>query len=522
MNSPYNNKEPFSFKRIYNNIISCLIFLGGSVGVFGQEVNPDGYNIFYYENGRIASEGLFENGLPIGVWKSYYADGTLKSIGKKSKGLSDSLWVFFDSEGRKTKTYEYMADKKNGCAVFYDTLGDITKEMFYINDVAQGERVEYYPDGTIRKQTEIVNGKEVGQAIEYGVNGDIITEEIYDNGFLKERNEYNRYGPNGEKTGVWRTYYPNGSLATEVSYKNGEKSGLAKTFNKKGKLIDLQKMEGDTVAGHVSELVIIELYKEFYPNGKAKLVGGIDNGMRTGIFREYDEEGKIINGYIYEKDTMIAEGLITGDGTYQGPWTLYYKSGKIKAKGEYVDSKREGKWIFYYSNGKKEQEGQFKENKLKGEWIWYYRNGQVQRQEFYNKNERLEGTVYEYDSLGNEMTKGDYYNGEREGDWFYHVGDFKEVGAYTVGMQNGVWNYYYKNGKVAFTGNFVEGEAKGKHIYYHQNGIPKLVGKYLGGEKNGKWISYNDMGEKIQEIEYKRGEIYKIDGFKVTPIREED
>jgi antitoxin component YwqK of YwqJK toxin-antitoxin module len=522
MNTPNNNNTYFSFKRfIIDYIIIGVFVFCGSGSVFGQEIDPNGRNVFYFQNGRISSEGYFKNGLPVGIWKSYYSDGTLKSSGNKSKGLSDSLWVFFDSEGRKKHLFDYANDKKNGCAVYYDTSGNVVKEMFYLNDVAQQEILEYYPGGALKKQTTIIDGKAIGLALEFNEQGDVITEEIYDNGFLKDRKEFNRLDENGKKTGIWRSFFSNGNLESEVTYKDGNKSGLSKTYNKKGKLIDLQRMEGDTIAGHSDELVIIELYKEFYDNGKIKLIGGLDNGIKNGTFREYNEGGEIVNGYIYESDTVIAEGVITGNGVYEGEWIHYYKSGAIKAKGNYVNSKKEGKWIYYYANGKKEQEGNFTDNQLKGSWIWYYQNGQVKRKEFYNRKELLEGTVFEYDSLGNEMTRGDYYNGLKEGEWFYHVGDHKEVGEYTLGFETGKWNHYYQNGKLAFTGTYDEGEPKGKHIYYHKNGLKKLVGKYLGGEKHGKWKAYDQKGVLIQEIEYKRGEIFKIDGFKVTPVNEE-
>ena len=522
MNSPNNNSKGSSFiKKIAVILIIGTWLILGSIDGLAQEIDPNGYNVFRYENGRIASEGHFKNGQPDGIWKSYYSDGTLKSIGLKSKGLSDSTWVFFDDEGRKSKIFDFALDQKNGCAQYLDTNGRVIKEVYFIEDVPQDEILEYYSNGKLKKRTKIENGKEVGLALEYNESGEIITEVIYDNGFLKERNEYNRFNEIGEKTGVWRTFHPNGTIESEIGYENGKKSGLAKTYNKKGKLIDLRRMDGDTLAGHKDELVIIDLYKAFYEDGKIKLIGGINNGLKNGIFREYDKEGEIINGYIYDYDTLIAEGMISAAGIYQGEWRHYYKIGKLAAEGNYIDSKKDGKWIYYYANGKKEQEGKYVENELKGEWKWYYQNGQIKRIEFYNKKSLLEGSVFEYDSLGNEMTRGEYYNGLKEGDWFYQVGDYKEVGSFSRGYEDGIWNYYYLNGRLAFTGAFNEGEPKGKHVYYHQNGIPKLVGKYLGGEKHGKWKAYNRQGEKTQVIEYRRGEMYRIDGFKVEPVREE-
>ena len=89
-------------------------------------------------------------------------------------------------------------------------------------------------------------------------------------------------------------------------------------------------------------------------------------------------------------------------------------------------------------------------------------------------------------------------------------------------MEIGVWIFYYKNGKLAFTGEFVEGQRKGKHIYYYPNGLIKEVGKYVAGVKHGKWFAYNTKGEQIQELEYKRGDLDRLDGFKVIPIVEEN
>jgi len=280
-------------------------------------------------------------------------------------------------------------------------------------------------------------------------------------------------------------------------------------------------MINDTTSANQDDIVLLKLYKEYYRSGKVRLKGGYANGMKIGIFREYADSGELINGYLYDKDTVIAEGLVRSDGNYEGDWKHFYKSGELKATGPYEDGIRTGEWIFYFKNGKKEQVGKFKENQYYGEWKWYYSNGQLRRSEYFNKRELLEGVVTEWDSTGNEITRGEYYNGLQEGGWFYHVGDYKEVGEFTIGLQNGMWNHYYRNGKTAFRGTYDEGEPKGKHIFYHDNGLKKKVGKYQGGEKNGIWRTFNRRGEEIETIVYKRGEIRRINGFKVEPFEAE-
>jgi antitoxin component YwqK of YwqJK toxin-antitoxin module len=81
-------------------------------------LDSNGYTVFYYENGRIASEGSFKHGLPDGLWKSYYEDGTIKSMGNKNLGKSEGYWTFFDSEGRKKFVYDFTADKKKWLCEF--------------------------------------------------------------------------------------------------------------------------------------------------------------------------------------------------------------------------------------------------------------------------------------------------------------------------------------------------------------------------------------------------------------------
>lgn len=521
MNSANKHKPLFFFHTLKKKSVCILItaVLHFSA-TFGQEINPNGYNTFYYDNGGVASEGEFKKGVPVGLWKTYYEDGVLKAIGYKTSGLSDSTWIFYDSQGRINWKYEYKADKKNGCAQRYDSLGRLSEEFFYVNDVIEGEKQWFYPDGSLKKNLLFQGGKEVGLSLEYSPEGTVITEELYDNGYLKDRSEFNRLDENGKKTGTWREYYPDGTIKTEQNYRDGQKFGLSKTYSPKGKLIDIQDMTSDTT-NTKSDIVLIALYKEYYPGGKIKLVGGMNESLKSGIFREYDEAGNLKNGYIYKNDTLVSEGMILFDGTYQGAWKNYYPSGKLLSAGMYVAGVQSDLWTYYYANGKKEQEGKFRNNIPYGTWNWYYPNGQLKRNETYNAYGKLEGTVTEYDSTGTEIASGEYYDGLQEGAWFYQVGDHKEVGSFTVGQPDGVWYHYYLNGKIAFVGAFEEGTPKGKHTWYHQNGIRKMTGKYVGGVQHGVWRTYNEMGEETEEIQYKNGEIYKINGFKVAEIEEE-
>jgi len=331
----------------------------------------------------------------------------------------------------------------------------------------------------------------------------------------------NRLNKNGLKTGYWRAYYKNGKLKSERNYLNGIQKGISKTYDLKGKIAAIKNFSADTLNGS-EDIELIKLYKEFYPNTyKEKLVGGFFNNMKQGMYREYDKSGKVINGYIYKNDTILAEGLILDNGTYDGFWKTNFPSGKKYSEGNYEKGAKNGEWIFYYENGKKQQIGKYKNQIPAGEWKWYYENGALKRIEYYRKG-KLEGSQIEYDNVGNELTNGEFYNGLREGPWFYHIGDYKEVGEFTMGYKTNNWKHFYRSGKIAFIGDFDEGQPKGKHIYYFENGVKKLKGKFLAGEKNGTWKEYNEVGELIEYLNYKRGELLLINGKKIKIISDEE
>ena len=57
MNSPNNYSNPFSyqFEKKKRTSLLLLILLQSLIG-YSQEINPNGYNKFYYESGGLATE----------------------------------------------------------------------------------------------------------------------------------------------------------------------------------------------------------------------------------------------------------------------------------------------------------------------------------------------------------------------------------------------------------------------------------------------------------------------------------
>ena len=491
-----------------------IIFLIIYNTVFSQnEINPNGYNIFYHENGKISSEGTMRDNKPDGYWKTYYEDGVFKSEGNRKDFELDSTWKFYDKNETLILEINYKKGKKNGIRKTYQEK-EITEENF-INDVKQGLTIYYYPYGKIKKSINFIDGLEQGLAKEYSEDGTIITLIEYKKGFIVNREKINRYDQQRFKHGKWKYFHKNGNLQLEGNYKHGFKNGYFKEYSSDGNLISTTKYVDDIKQEEVAELVKLNIRKNYYKNGKVKVIASYKKGIPEGIRREYSPEGKIERSYIFKNGKIIGEGIITEKGEKDGQWKEYYEDGNLKAEGSYNKDIKTGNWNFYHKNRTLEQEGSYTDKgKKEGIWKWYYDTGRLLREEnFYNG--LADGLMTEYDEKGEIITQGEFIEGLEDGMWFYEMGDHREEGEYIDGLRNGVWKYFFDDGKLSFEGKFIDDNPNGKHIYYWDNGNIKEEGFYSMGRKEGEWKKFDYEGVLLLVISYKNGIETKYDGIKI-------
>ena len=94
----------------------------------------------------------------------------------------------------------------------------------------------------------------------------------------------------GEKHGVWITYYANGNKRSEGSYHRGKKEGL---------------------------------WLQFWPDGNKKSEGTFKNDKFTGLYTAYHENGhRAHQGHYNEYNGSSA------DGTKEGEWCYYEPDGE--------------------------------------------------------------------------------------------------------------------------------------------------------------------------------------------------
>ncbi len=475
------------------------------------------YQAYFYEDSIISSEGLLVDGKPDGYWISYYPNQLRKSEGNRLNFELDGEWKFYDKNGNLTNIITYKEGIKFGKSEEYEDCY-LSKVQEFENGIQIGLEIEYYPDSSnslIKKETPFDTGRRDGIGYLYAKDGRILEIITYEKGFISKREKINREDEEGLKQGIWKEFYPNGKVKTESRFKDGKLNGYVKEYAVDGNLETAELYIDDQKQSEEENHADFEIVYTYYEDGSIKSALTYNlAGMKDGVSQYFDREGEVIASEIYEKDSLIAKGIVDRSGVRRGDWEFYYLGGQLKSKGKYQSGKKYGKWIYYFPSGAKEQEGFYdKSGEYTGEWKWYYEDGTLQRSEEFLKGEE-DGMLVEYDKNSNVITKGEFLEGEREGEWYYALNDHSESGKYLYGDRNGYWEFKHPNGKIAFQGNYDGGRPHGKHEYFNEDGLLIREEEYSYGVRDGKWRWYDENGIEYLTIIYKDGLEKKVDGAK--------
>ncbi len=492
-----------------------------------KEVNPNGYNVFYYPNGFKLSEGNFKDGKPDGYWITYYVNGNKKSEGNRKNFLLDSAWIFYSENGDTTEIINYKENQKNGFYFKFEKSDDgvnyLASKELYIDDLKQGFSYYYYPSHKLHYQIKYENNNKHGSANEYSEDGTLIAIEEYRYNNLVSRKAVNRKDNEGQKTGTWVEVFDNGKIKSEINFVSGMPNGNYKEYSPTGKVLKIEQFENGKVVNSFDKIKYdtlqsanIKVDKEYYPNGNIKSIKNYKDSIPFGNHLFYDKDGKIEKAISYnEYGIKSGEGLFDDKMNKQGKWIFFYDDGNIKAEGEYVDDKRENQWIFYYQNGVIYQKGNYKNGLPEGLWQLFYENSNLWRSEKYLFGIR-NGMMYELSPAGDTIVKGKYEEGDETGEWYYKIGDEYSIGNYFFGQKTGEWKtYYYPQMRIKSVIEYSEGKMNGKYVLYYPNKKLQTQGKYKSNEKDSKWTYFYEDGTLNYTVLYSYGEILKVNDIPI-------
>ncbi len=134
-----------------------------------------------------------------------------------------------------------------------------------------------------------------------------------------------------------------------------------------------------------------DVIKEYYLNGIIKSETEVKDGLRNGISKTYDEQGRLQSTAEFVNDSL--EG-----------WMITYNpnDGKISAKAFYRDDKQNGPVTLYYVGGQLYREEKYVDGRLDSIVKTYWIDGKLQAELEFKRGSPGLG-LKEYDQNGNTI-----------------------------------------------------------------------------------------------------------------------
>jgi len=80
------------------------------------------------------------------------------------------------------------------------------------------------------------------------------------------------------------------------------------------------------------------------------------------------------------------------------------------------------------------------------------------------------------------------------------AGVLLEKGTLKQGVQTGIRELFFPDGKVNVRERYVNGKLDDLYEYFHPNGVLQLKGYYVKGEMYGLWRKYTPEGKLMEEV----------------------
>lgn len=193
-----------------------------------QNGRPDGYAIFYHENGKTAEEGTWKVNKWINTYKAYYPNGQVQQdFTFNQSGKREGIQKYYYSDGKVQIEGNWANGKENGVVKEYHPDGSLKKTVDYANGNANVATIaEYQAKKQVTQAEEMVSTKKVTATKEESTVADVHKPTVL-NGYHvlfnkdRQKTKDGTFKDNRLMDGKNYIYDKNGILKEIEIYKNG-------------------------------------------------------------------------------------------------------------------------------------------------------------------------------------------------------------------------------------------------------------------------------------------------------------
>lgn len=217
----------------------------------------------------------------------------------------------------------------------------------------------------------------------------------------------------------------------------------------------------------------------YQESGKKRYEGTFRDGYEIGTFKFWNNHGHIASELIYSQKGEFAQAKI------------FYNNGVVKAEGQFHNRKKHGLWKFYTNLPRKlQKEESYKDGKKDGPWRVYYSSGKLSSEIFW-KDDARHGSWNDFFENGDPHVEAIFENGFLEGTYTsYYIGNIvSKEGEYVKGKMEGVWKLYNEKAelikKERYEKGFLQEEAffaHGKLVDFKSSSVTKFNDNFKDAE----------------------------------------
>lgn len=193
-------------------------------------------------------------------------------------------------------------------------------------------------------------------------------------------------------------------------------------------------------------------------------------------------------------------------GKKQGLWRKNYADGTIRYEGSFKDDQPDGIFRYYNELGKLKMVCFYYDKGRRSRAKGFDIQGNIISSGNYYGKEKDSVWTY-YDAAKNPIARETWMKGVKNGPelTYYPNGQISEELHWKEGKKDGPWTQYYEDGKKRLTANYSNGLLNGKQTYFFPNEKIKLVGNYINDLREGTWIHYEETGNLKGTEVFKNG-----------------
>jgi antitoxin component YwqK of YwqJK toxin-antitoxin module len=201
---------------------------------------------------------------------------------------------------------------------------------------------------------------------------------------------------NGEKTGLWKRYWPDGNLRSEINFMKGRPEGPYKIYYAGGQLEEVgewqegkytNKFQRFYANGRPKEELTYDqegnrqgVQKYYHENGALALEVGMKDGAENGIQKRYDSDGQLMEERQFDNGKVKAGGAksyMTNSQSKSAQMAGYAPGGEHHTNSA-QEFNPDGYNVLYNANGQVSMVGDFMNGKLYNGRIHHYDNNGLQ------------------------------------------------------------------------------------------------------------------------------------------------